>query len=188
MEATIDRAERRADGGAARREPMAWADGATRVALMRIGFGLIWAIAAWYKWQPAFLTGFADQISRPAQSAPPLLQPWFQFWQNLLAPHAIFFAVGTALLETMIAVCLLLGLARRPIYVIGAVFSCLIWAVPESFGRIWQSGQTDIGTSSIYVFIFLALLAVDAGSNAGAWSLDRRLEVRWPWRRVAEVM
>ena len=98
------------------------------------------------------------------------------------------FAVGTALLETLIALCLLLGVARRTTYIVGAASSFLIWAVPEAFGRIWQTGQTDIGTSSIYVFVFVALLIVDAGANAGAWSLDRRLEARWPWwRRVAEL-
>ncbi|HEU0114593.1 MAG TPA: hypothetical protein VFQ80_07950, partial [Thermomicrobiales bacterium] len=172
MEATIDRAMGRADGRAARKEPTAWLDGGQRVALMRIGFGLIWAIDAWYKWRPAFLTGFGDEISRPLQSAPAPLQPWLLFWQNLLSPHAMLFAVATALLETLIAVCLILGLARRPIYVVGAAFSFLIWAVPESFGRIWQTGQTDIGTSIIYVFIFLALLVVDTGANAGGWSLD----------------
>src|SRR5690242_19890611 len=187
MSAPIDAARWRADDHAPPRAITGALSGAQRVALMRIGFGLIWAIDAWYKWQPAFLGDFSDEISRPARSAPAVLQPWYQFWQHLLVPHATFFAVGTALLETVIAVCLLLGLARRPIYVVGALFSFLIWAVPELFGRIWESGQTDIGTSSIYVFIFLALLVIDAGANAGAWSLDRRIEARRPaWRRFAD--
>ena len=148
-------------------------DGAHRVALVRIGFGLIWAIDAFYKWRPAFLSGFGGQFR--TQGAPAAILPWLTFWKGLLTPHAMFFAVCTALLETLIAACLILGLGRRAIYAVGAVFSLLIWAVPETFGRIWQSGQTDIGTSIIYAFIFLALLAVDAGANAGGWSLDRRL-------------
>ena len=76
----------RAGGRAAPRESAEGAVGAHRVALMRIGFGLIWAIDAWYKWKPDFLSGFGDEISRPVKSAPTALQPWFQFWQNLLTP------------------------------------------------------------------------------------------------------
>ena len=185
MQARADSPPTRAGGRMAQRTSGKWVHGAHRVALMRIGFGLIWAIDAFYKWRPGFLKDFSGQFH--TQGTPAAILPWLNFWKNLLTPHATFFAVCTALLETVIAACLILGLGRRTIYAIGAVLSFLIWAVPETFGRIWQSGQTDMGTSIIYMFIFLALLVVDAGANAGGWSLDRRLEARLPWwRRLAE--
>lgn len=91
------------------------------------------------------------------------------------------------MIETLIALALVLGLARRPLYLLGALFSLFIWSVPESFGHFWIVGQTDLGTSIIYVFIYLALYVLDHGETAGGWSLDRWLESRWPWwRRIAE--
>jgi len=159
-----------------RHESTQRAMGAHRVVLLRIGGGLIWVINAWYQWLPGFLNRFSDQFSRPLPSAPALLKPWLQFWQNLLTPHATFFAVCTVLRETLIAACLILGLGQRAISVVGAVLSFLIWAVPELFGRIWQRDQTDIDTSIISTFIFLALLAVDAGANANGrhWTTNWR--------------
>lgn len=158
-----------------------------RVALFRIGFGLFWAIDAWYKWQPAFQHQFANNFSRPARGAPSMLQPWFHFWSGLVPPHTALFAPATAVIETLIAGCLILGLARRSLYLLGAVFAFLIWSVPESFGRFWTAGQTDLGTGIMYVFIFLALYLVDAAGSAGGWSLDRRVEARLPfWRQLAE--
>ena len=180
MQAKVNSVPLRAEGRVTWRETTERSVGAHRVALVRIGFGLIWAIDAFYKWRPAFLSGFSDQFR--TQGAPAAILPWLNFWKNLLTPHATFFAVCTALLETLIAACLILGLGRRAIYAVGAVFSLLIWAVPETFGRIWQSGQTDLGTSIIYAFIFIALLVVDAGANAGGWSLDRKLASRLPRR------
>lgn len=98
-----------------------------------------------------------------------------------------FFAIGAALVETLIAICLILGLVRRPILLAGAVFSFLISAVPESSGRVWQSGQTDIGASIIYGILFLALFVLDMRANAGGSSLHRTLNAQRPaWRRVAD--
>lgn len=36
---------------------------ARAIALLRVAFGLIWAIDAWFKWQPGFLSSFIDQIN-----------------------------------------------------------------------------------------------------------------------------
>jgi len=37
---------------------------AARVALIRIVFGLIWAVDAWLKWQPDFAAGFRIRSSK----------------------------------------------------------------------------------------------------------------------------
>jgi len=160
---------------------------ARSVGLVRIGFGAIWAIDAWYKWQPAFQRQFLAQITRPAKTAPAALHSWYQFWAHLIAPHAALFGIATAAAETAVAAALLLGVARRPLYLFGGLFALMIWAVPESFGRFWVSGQTDLGTSIMYVFIFAALYVVDSAGGAGGWSVDRALETLIPgWRRIAQ--
>ncbi len=161
---------------------------ADRVGLVRAGFGAFWAIDAWYKWQPAFQSQFASQITRPAKTAPAAaLHSWYQFWAHLIVPHAAFFGIATALGETALAAALVLGFARRPVYLIGALFSFLIWAVPEGFGRFWQAGQTDLGTSIMYVFIFAALYVVDSAAGAGGWSIDQTIGRLIPgWSKIAQ--
>jgi uncharacterized membrane protein YphA (DoxX/SURF4 family) len=160
---------------------------AQRVGLVRVIFGVFWAIDAWYKWQPAFQQQFLSMITRPAKSAPAALHSWFQFWSHLVTPHAAFFGLATAATETAIAAALVLGLARRPLYLLGALFSLMVWSVPESFGRFWTPGQTDLGTGIMYVFVFAALYVVDSAAGAGGWSLDRGLEMLVPgWRRIAQ--
>jgi uncharacterized membrane protein YphA (DoxX/SURF4 family) len=160
---------------------------ASRVGLVRAAFGAIWAIDAWYKWQPAFQHQFAAQITRPAKTAPALLHSWYQFWTHLIVPHAAFFGLTTALAETALAAALLLGIARRPVYLLGALFALMIWAVPEGFGRFWTVGQTDLGTGIMYVFIFAALYVVDSAAGAGGWSVDRTIERLVPgWQRIAQ--
>src|SRR5579884_2653312 len=67
-----------------------------RISLVRVAFGLIWAIDAWYKWQPAFGKEFPSMITRGGRNAPQVLQPWFHFWTQAVSPHAAFFAVATA--------------------------------------------------------------------------------------------
>ena len=105
-----------------------------------------------------------------------------------MRPQAAFWATATLAIETLIAALLILGLGRRPLYVFGALFSFLLWSVPESFGHVWILGQTDPGTSIIYVFVYMSLLWLDRGSAGGGLSLDRWLEPHWrQWRCIAEL-
>lgn len=50
-----------------------------RVGEVRIAFGLIWVLNAWYKWQPGFGQGFAARFTKQIPTAPIVLRPWFQF-------------------------------------------------------------------------------------------------------------
>jgi uncharacterized membrane protein YphA (DoxX/SURF4 family) len=83
------------------------------------------------------------------------------------------FAVGTAIVETVIAVCLLLGLFSNAVFIGSAVFSFGIWSTAEHFHLPWtKPGITDLGPSIGYVIAALALYCAAAGS---VWSLDQRL-------------
>lgn len=155
---------------------------------VRIAFGLIWAIDAWFKWQPEFQHNFMKIVQGGAASQPAWLGPFYQFWQTALPPYAHSLALLTAIVETVIAVALIVGLARKPIYILGALWSLGIWAVPEGFGTTSRAAYTDIGTSVIYVLVFAALWAVDSCAGPGRYSLDTVIERRQPWwRRIAEV-
>ncbi len=69
--------------------------------------------------------------------------------------HAEFFISATRLIETAIALGLLLGFARRITYFAGALFSLLIWSTAEGFGGPYTSGATNVGPALIYALVFI---------------------------------
>jgi uncharacterized membrane protein YphA (DoxX/SURF4 family) len=141
------------------------------LAAIRVAFGVIWAVDASLKWMPSFRDGFMGRMERASIRQPGLLQPWFHFWQWAVAPQPRLFALLTAVIETAVAVALVLGLWRRVTCTVGAAFSLLIWSTAERFGGPYGPHSTDVGTSIVYVLVFLVLLAV----GDGAW---RRLRPR----------
>jgi uncharacterized membrane protein YphA (DoxX/SURF4 family) len=155
---------------------------------LRIGFGLIWGIDAALKWLPGFRSNYVADIVGAAKGQPGWLRWWFDFWVRLQTPRPTFFAYFVAVLETLIALALILGFSRKLTYVSVAVFSFLIWGVAEGFGGPYMVGSTDIGTSIIYVAVSLGLLVVAYYAGVSRYSVDRYLESRisW-WWKVAEV-
>jgi uncharacterized membrane protein YphA (DoxX/SURF4 family) len=156
--------------------------------LVPIFFGLIWAIDAYFKWLPEFQHNFMKTVQAGAASQPSWLGPWYQFWQTTLRPYAPSLALVTAIIETIIAVALIAGFARKPVYILGALWSFGIWAVPEGFGNMSRAAHTDIGTSITYVTVFAALWALDSCAGPRRYSLDALIERHMPsWKRIAEV-
>jgi len=158
----------------------------TRVALLRISFGLLWAVDAWLKWQPAFSVGYLGYLRDAAARQPAALKPWFDLWLRLVGLDQALFAFLTALAETMIAAGLLLGLARRFDYAAGFLLSLLIWTTAEGFGGPYTAGSTDVGAAIIYAFVFAGLYGLDELAGTARLALDPLIERRWPaWRLVA---
>ena len=161
---------------------------ATRVALIRIVFGLIWAVDAWLKWQPDFISGFKDAVAEGAKHQAAFLKPWFDFWIQLTALNPPLLAYGTAVLETLIAISLLFGLARRPMYIVGLLYSLLIWATAEGFGGPYTAGATDLGTAITYAVVFALLFLVDDLAGRSPFAIDSWIERRLPWwNRIART-
>jgi uncharacterized membrane protein YphA (DoxX/SURF4 family) len=152
-----------------------------RVALLRIAFGVIWAIDAAFKWRPSFVAGYRDDIRSAAKGQPDWILWWFHLWRRVLDSNPHAFAYATAVLETLIAVCLLLGVLRASAYLAGAVLGLVIWSVAEGFGGPYTAGSTDIGTAIIYAVVFLALYGLDTAGGPPAWSLDPWIERRLHW-------
>jgi uncharacterized membrane protein YphA (DoxX/SURF4 family) len=154
----------------------------------RILFGLIWLIDAGLKWEPAFRSGFTGMLREAAHGQPGWLHGWFHFWINMVAPNSGFFAYSTAVIETLVAVAVLVGFARKFTYINAALFSVLIWAIAEGFGGPYTSSSTDIGTAVIYAVVFMGLLALDYETGPSRFSVDSLIEQRvsW-WHRIAEI-
>jgi uncharacterized membrane protein YphA (DoxX/SURF4 family) len=155
---------------------------------LRIGFGVIWLIDAVLKWLPGFRASYMDTIMGQADGQPGWLKPWFTFWINLQHPNATFFSYLVAAIETLIALALIAGFARKTTYIAAIVFSLLIWATAEGFGGPYTSGASDIGTAVIYALVFASLLALSYYSGPARYSADYYLEqkISW-WWKLAEL-
>ena len=155
---------------------------------VRVAFGLIWLADVYFKWQPSFLGGLQDVMRAGAAGQPAWLMPWFTFTRAVIGLQPAMWAHVIALVETAIALAVLLGFARKATYLGGALWSFLIWTTAEGFGRMSSGVATDIGTAIVYCMVFLALLAADQCERTRPFSVDAVIERRlqW-WRHIAEV-
>lgn len=155
--------------------------------IIRIVFGLVFALDAYLKWQPDYRNSFLDSLKQTAQGQPNFLHGWFHFWINLQSGDPMLWATITGITETALALVLLLGVARRVSYLGGAAYMVMVWAVGEGFGGPYGQGNTDIGTAVPYILLFVALLIFAPPARREHLSLDKMLEtrIRW-WRLLAE--
>jgi nitrite reductase (NO-forming) len=154
---------------------------------VRLIFGVIWGIDAYLKWLPGYRHSYIANLKTAANGQPSFLYGWFHLWITLQSSAPTLFAILTGLMESTLALVLLLGVARRVGYTVGAVYALLVWAVGEGFGGPYMSGSTDIGTGIIYTMMFVTLLVFAPPARRERLSLDRFLErrLRW-WRFIAE--
>ena len=157
----------------------------TGVAILRIAFGVIWAVDASLKWQPAFQANFQQMLSDVAKGQPGFLGWWFALWQFVVSGRAPVFGILTASTETYLALAVLTGFARKITYSVGILYGFFVWSVAEGFGGPYRPGTTtDVGAAIIYSLLFGALLLIDAGR----YSVDRWIEKRHvAWRKIAEL-
>jgi uncharacterized membrane protein YphA (DoxX/SURF4 family) len=155
---------------------------------VRIAFGVIWVIDAVLKWLPGFRSAYMGNTMGTAEGQPAATRWWFDFWIRLQHPHATHFAYFVAVVETLIALALIFGFARKLSYSLAIIFSLLIWATAEGFGGPYTSGSADIGAAIIYVVVFAGLLAMSYYTGPSRLSVDYYLEHRisW-WWKVAEM-
>ena len=155
---------------------------------LRIAFGVIWLIDATLKWLPGFRSSYMSVIMGEAQGQPGWLRPWFDFWIRFQHPDAMFLAYLAAVIETLIAVALIIGFARKLTYLSAIAFSLLIWGTAEGFGGPYTSGASDIGTAIIYAVVFAGLLMLSYYGGPARYSADYYLEkkISW-WWRIAET-
>ena len=67
---------------------------------------------------------------RSAKHQPAFLKPWFDFWTHLASFYPPVLAYGAVVVETLIAVSLIVGLAGRPMYVVG------LFLIDDLAGRV----------------------------------------------------
>jgi uncharacterized membrane protein YphA (DoxX/SURF4 family) len=154
---------------------------------VRIGFGLIWAVDAAFKWRPGFHKGFLGMVKESGEGQPGWLHWWFNFWYNTIQPHPHVWAYSIAVIETVLALALIFGFARKITYILTAITGLGIWTIAEGFGGPYTSTSTDIGAAVMYAVVALSLLVLSLQCGPSRLSLDYVIEKRvsW-WHWVAE--
>jgi thiosulfate dehydrogenase [quinone] large subunit len=166
-----------ADRSFRRRIRRTWPTWRTKgIAALRILFGLIWAIDAWFKWHPVFQRNIVETVTGAKEGQTGLVQAWITFWAHIVASNPMLFARTLATTETAIAVFLILGLLGNLTDVVGILLALGIWSTAEGFGGPYRPGDsTDIGTAIIYAVVIAILLVVSASRYYG---LDQWLTPR----------
>ncbi len=143
------------------------------IGVVRILFGVAWAVAAILKWQPAFIQSFATTVEGASQGQPAIVQVWISLWLNMVHMKPTVFGLLAALVESLLAICFIFGLLTNIAALIGIVWSFIVWSVPEGFGGPYVAGQsTDIGTAFPYILLCTLLLLLGSGRYLG---IDRVL-------------
>ncbi len=156
-------------------------------AALRVAFGVIWMVNAAFTWMPGFSANYVGYLRNAAEGQPAWSAWWFNAWISLVEPHASVFLWLTRLATTALALALLFGFARRTVYVIGALYSLLIWSTAGGFGGPYTIGASNTGVGITYVLIFAVLIAINNRAGTSPYSLDYFIEKRWPrWSRIAE--
>jgi len=142
------------------------------IGLLRIVFGLIWAVDAYFKWLPDFRNNLDDYLTGALKDQPAAVHAWIGFWVNTVGvnPHAFGYAVAAA--ETAVALGLILGLLSNLTNIGGTLLSLVIWSTAEGLGGPYKAGSTDVGAAIIYALVFAGLFLASAGLYVG---LDRWL-------------
>ncbi|WP_343600505.1 DoxX family protein [Mycobacterium sp.] len=158
---------------------LTWRDWA--VAGVRIVFGIIWAVDAWLKWQPGFRATFLPNMISTAAAEPHWLNWWFDVVLALERPAPALFAYIGAVTETLLAIVLVLGLARRLAFAGGALYSLAIWCTADGFGAPYGPGATDIGPGIVYAMVFVTLLVMLEHGHSSHLAVDAAIAPRVPW-------
>lgn len=156
-------------------------------AALRVVFGLIWVVDAAFTWTAQFANNYVGYLHNAAQGQHAWSAWWFDMWIAVVTPHVGLFVWLTRMAATLLALALLLGFARKTVYVAGALFSLLIWSTAEGFGGPYAVGTSNMSAAIAYVLIFIALIVINTRSGTSPYSFDYLIEKHWPkWRRVAE--
>ncbi len=128
---------------------------------MRILFGVIWLINTILEANSAYVGRFLTSIVKRLKGQPHVVQAFLHgviHVVTVLGPRHV--AIGTVVLDGLLAISLITGFAVRPMARLGIVYSLALWVTVGGLGGPFQPGSTDPGTAIVYALVFLAVLSV----------------------------
>ncbi len=127
----------------------------------RILFGVIWLINTLLEANNRYIGNFLTSIIKRLKGQPHAVQAFLHsviHVVTVLGPRHV--AIGTVVLDGLLAISLITGFAVRPMARLGILYSLALWATVGGLGGPYQPGATDPGTAIVYALVFLAVLSV----------------------------
>ena len=154
---------------------------------IRVVFGMVWIIDGLMKFTWLGPSDVIGLVQGAGQGQPAWLAPWYNFWTSAISSNPSFALYGVGLWELILGFTLVFGLLRKLSYLSGILLGLLIYSIDEGFGGPYGPGATDIGAAIIYVFVYVALIAIESASASNRLTLDSAIERRFrAWRRISE--
>ena len=145
-------------------------------ALDRILIGLVVLYAGARKFFPGENVAYADIIEQSATGA------WSEFWAGLARANPSLFVAVVGGFEIVVGALTLLGLLRKPAFLLGMGLGVWLWAVPEGFVGLWGTGRLESSAGIFLALCFLTLSILEATFGIDRYSLDRVIsQVRERW-------
>jgi hypothetical protein len=135
-------------------------------ALLRITLGAVWALNAWLQARGPRPALIMQTLADNAAAATGWVHNLIETAMNVITwvgPTKT--AVLMVILDGLIALSLMSGVAVRLFAWIGIIYSCALWAVFESFGGPYGPGTTDPGAGIAYAIAFLFVLLARSGER-----------------------
>lgn len=130
-------------------------------AVLRIGFGMIWAINTYLQANRPYINQFLHSIIVRERGQPTIVQAYMDAVVRAVSavgPHEV--AIATVILDGLLALSLITGIGLRPLARIGVVYSLFLWSTVGGLGGPYVAGATDPGTAIVYALTFFTILSV----------------------------
>ncbi|MHB8252382.1 MAG: hypothetical protein ACYDEV_01460 [Acidiferrobacter sp.] len=130
-------------------------------AVMRIVFGVIWAVNTVLEANQPYINHFLGSIVERVKGQSDVVRAYLHgviHVVNVLGPNHV--AIATVVLDGLLALSLLTGVALRPLARLGVVYSLFLWSTVGGFGGPYVAGATDPGTAIVYALTFFTILSV----------------------------
>jgi uncharacterized membrane protein YphA (DoxX/SURF4 family) len=145
------------------------------IAAVRIATSIFFILFGQYKLVgPAFAHGGFQEYLRGYldSSAVGFYRP---ILANLVLPHAVFLGYTVGVVEMLIGISLLLGIAVRPASILGALYmlnlALATWWEPGHSVPVWRYFGNELDHLPL-LFLFIIFFVADAGQY---WGLDGQL-------------
>ena len=145
-----------------------------KFSLLRIAFGCVWAIDAYFKWQPAIRGQIMGVRTQAADGQPAWEAAWINVWVHLANINPLAFGTMIAVVETLLAIALIFGIFPRGAMWCGLLFALMVWSVPQGFGGPYAADTTDIDSGLIYALVFVGLILGNAWKEFSLTAALRR--------------
>jgi uncharacterized membrane protein YphA (DoxX/SURF4 family) len=129
-------------------------------ALLRIVFGLIWALNTWFQANSAYIDYlFLQSFNAGIDGQPAWLAGYTQAVIHAIqAMGPARVAVATVVIDGLLALSLITGLWLRFLAWVGIAYNLFMWSTVGGLGGPYTQGATDPGTAIVYALAFVFVL------------------------------